>query len=69
MNPQRETAAQMLGSPTTATSTPMLERVQRKVLDKFMDARTTPQTKRVMAKVHKQLAHVDATFTSVNDQF
>jgi hypothetical protein len=57
MKPQRETAAQMLGSPMTATSTPMLERVQKRVLDKFMDARTTSQTKRVAAKVNKQLAH------------
>jgi hypothetical protein len=42
MNLQRETAAQRLGSSTTAASTPMLERVQKRVLDKFMDARTTP---------------------------
>jgi hypothetical protein len=34
MNLQKETAAQMLGSPTTAASTPMLERVQKRVLDR-----------------------------------
>jgi hypothetical protein len=55
MSPQRETAARMLGSLTTAASTLMLERVQKRVLDKLMDAKTTPQTKRVAAKVHKRL--------------
>jgi hypothetical protein len=65
MNPQRETAARMLGSLTTAASTPMLERVQKRVLDKLMDAKTTPQTKSVAAKIYKQLAHNDATFTSI----
>jgi hypothetical protein len=69
MNPQRETAAQVLGSPRTAASTPMLERVQKRVLDEFMYARTTPQTKRVDTKVHKQLAHNDAIFTFIVDQF
>ncbi len=67
MNPQRENAVRMLGSLITAASTPMLERVQKRVLDKFMDAKSTLQTKRVAAKVHKQLAHNDATFTSVVD--
>jgi hypothetical protein len=34
MNLQRETAARMLGPPTTAASTPMLEKVQKRVLDR-----------------------------------
>ena len=33
-----------------------MERVQKRVLDKFLDNNTSPQTKRVAAKVHAQLA-------------
>jgi hypothetical protein len=57
----------MLGSPTTATQqNPTLEKVQKRVLDKFMDAMTTPQTERVVAKVHKQLIN---NFTTIVDCF
>jgi hypothetical protein len=38
-------------------------------LDKFLDSATTPQTKRFAAKVHTQLAHKDAAFTSVVERF
>lgn len=70
INPQGETAARMLGLSMTATQQmPMLERVQKRVLDKFMDANTTPQTKRVTDKVHKQLTHNGATFTTIVDCF
>lgn len=34
-----------------------------------MDNTTTPQTKRVEAKVHAQLAHKDAAFTTVVERF
>ncbi len=34
-----------------------------------MDSATTPQTKRFAAKVHTQLAHKDAAFTSVVERF
>ena len=47
----------------------MMERVQKRVLDKFLDNNTSPQTKRVAAKVHAQLAHNDAAFTMVVDRF
>ncbi len=43
----------------------MMERVQKRVMDKLFDAATTPQTKRVVAKVHAQLPQKDATFTTV----
>jgi hypothetical protein len=57
----------MTGTPKAATSSPppMMERVQKRVMDKLFDAATTPQTKRVVAKVHAQLAQTDATFMIV----
>jgi hypothetical protein len=66
MNPHGEQAGAVIGNtPATAsTSTPMIERVQKKVLDKFLDVTTTPMTKKVVAKVHANLAHRDAAFTS-----
>jgi hypothetical protein len=51
----------------TASRPSMMERVQKRVMDKLFDAATTPQTKRVVAKVHKQLAQKDANFTTVVD--
>jgi hypothetical protein len=61
----------MTGTLKAATSSPppMMERVQKGVMDKLFDAVTTPQTKRVMAKVHAQLAQKDATFTTVIDRY
>jgi len=47
----------------------MMERVQKRVMDKLFDAATTFQTKRVVAKVHAQLAQKDVTFTTVVDQY
>ena len=47
----------------------MMERVQKRVMDKLFDAATTPQTKRVVARVHAQLAQKDATFTTVVDRY
>ena len=35
----------------------------------MFDAATTPQTKRVVAKVHAQLTQKDATFTTVVDRY
>jgi hypothetical protein len=60
----------MKGTPAkaTASSPPlMMERVQKRVMDKLFDAATTPQTKRVVARVHAQLAQKDATFMTVVD--
>jgi hypothetical protein len=56
----------MTGTPKAATSSPppKMERVQKRVMDKLFDAATTPQTKRIVAKVHAQLAQKDATFTT-----
>jgi hypothetical protein len=60
----------MMGTPNAATSSPpMMERVQKRVIDKLIDAATTPQTKRVVAKVHVQLAQKDATFTTVVNRY
>jgi hypothetical protein len=47
----------------------MMERVQKRILDKFLDNNTTPQTKRVAAKFHAQLARNDAAFTLEVDCF
>jgi hypothetical protein len=47
----------------------MIKRVQKRVLDKLLNAATTPQTKRVVAKVHVQLAHKDAAFTTLVKRF
>ena len=41
----------------------------RDVMDKMFDAATTPQTKRVVAKVHAQLAQKDAIFTTVVNRY
>ncbi len=43
----------------------MMDRVQKRVLDKFLDSATTPQTKRFAAKVHNQLVRNDGAFTTV----
>jgi hypothetical protein len=61
----------MTGTPkaTASSPPPMMERVQKRVMDKLFDAATTPQTKRVVAKVHAQLAQKDATFTTVVDRY
>ena len=61
----------MTGTPkaTASSPPPMMERVQKRVMDKLFDAATTPQTKRVVAKVHAQLAQKDATFTTVVDHY
>ncbi len=45
----------------------MIDRVQKRVLDKFLDSTTTPRTKRFAAKVHTQLARNDGVFTTVVD--
>jgi hypothetical protein len=47
----------------------MMKRVQKRMLDKFLATSTTAQTKRVVAKIHAQLAHKDATFTTVVEHF
>jgi hypothetical protein len=47
----------------------MMEKVQKRVLDTFLDHTTTPQTKRVVTKVHDQLVHKDAAFTTVVERF
>ncbi len=66
INPCRETAAVINGSqmaPVLQSLVQMMDRVQKRVLDKFLDSTTTPQTKRFAAKVHTQVTHKDAAFT------
>ena len=50
IDPHKETAA-MTTTAMVLRSPAMMERVQKRVLDKFLDNITTPQTKRVVAKV------------------
>jgi hypothetical protein len=69
IDPCRETVGMMTGTQTATLRSPMMERVQKRVFDKFLDAATTPQTKKVVAKVHTQLAHKDAAFTMVVERF
>ncbi len=60
-----------MGTPkaTASSPPPMMERVQKRVMDKLFDAATTPQIKRIVAKVHVQLAQKDATFMTVVDRY
>ena len=63
-------SAMMTGTPkATASSPPMMERVQKRVMNTLFDNATTPQTTRVVAKVHAQLANKDATFTTVVNRY
>jgi hypothetical protein len=50
-----------------AVTATMTERVQKRVLGVFLNASTTLPTKKIVAKVHAQLARKDAAFTSVVD--
>ncbi len=61
----------LTGTPkaTASSPSPMMEREQKRVMDKLFDAATTPQTKRVVVKVHTQLTQKDATFTTVVDRY
>jgi hypothetical protein len=51
MHPHREqtTAMVVTGTPAIALSLPMMERDQKRVLDKIKNWSLTPQTKRVVA--------------------
>jgi hypothetical protein len=61
------TAAAAVTAPAALTAT-MAERVQKRVLDVFLNV-SSPATKKIVAKVHAQLARKDPAFTSVVDQF
>jgi hypothetical protein len=65
----RKTAASSTLAPVAAVMATMTERVQKRVLDVFLNVSTTLPTKKIAAKVHAQLARKDAAFTSVVDQF
>jgi hypothetical protein len=67
MHPHREQTAVMVVTGTLAItlSPPMMKRVQKRNLDKFKNGSTTPQTKRVVAKVNTKLVHRDPAFTAV----
>jgi hypothetical protein len=47
----------------------MMDRVQKRELDKFLDSATTPQTQRFATKFLTQLVHKDPAFTSVVERF
>ncbi len=70
LDPHKESATMVTGGSQMACSLQqMMDRVQKRALDKFLDSTTTPQTKTIAAKVHTQLAHKDAVFTSVVEHF
>jgi len=65
------TAVAAVTAPAVLTAT-MAERVQRRVLDVFLNVSlnvSSPATKEIAAKVHAQLAHKDPAFASVIDRF
>ena len=65
------TAAAAVTAPAALTAT-MAERVQKRVLDVFLNVSlnaSSPATKKIAAKVHTQLARKDPAFTSVVDRF
>ena len=69
LDPCKESAVMVTGGYQTARSPQqMMDRVQKRVLDKFLDSATTPQTKRFAAKVHTQLAQNDGAFMTVVDR-
>jgi hypothetical protein len=55
--------------PPVSSPLPMMKSMQKRVMDELFDAATTPRTKRVVAKVHAQLAQNDAIFTTVVDRY
>jgi hypothetical protein len=65
MDPHHETMVRK--SPSIAPVVTMMERVQKKMLHRFLDQSTTPATNRVEGRAHVQIAHNDAAFTSVID--
>ena len=70
LDPCKESAAMVTGCSQMARSPQqMMDRVQKRVLDKFLDSATTPQTKRFAAKVHTQLARNDGAFTTLSMAF
>jgi hypothetical protein len=71
MDPHQEVARKMAASstptPAAAVTATMTERVQKRVLDVFLNGSTTLPIKKIAAKVHAQLTRKDAAFTSVID--
>ncbi len=63
----RKTAASLTPVPAMAVMATKTERVQKRVLDVFLNASTTLPMKKIAAKVHAQLVRKDAAFTSVVD--
>jgi hypothetical protein len=55
----------VMGILAISSSHPMMERVQKRALDKFTNVLKTTQTRKVVAKVHTKLAHRDPAFTAV----
>jgi hypothetical protein len=54
-------------TPSIAPVVTMMERVQKRMLHKFLDRSTTPATKRVAGRAHAQIVRNDAAFMSVID--
>ena len=54
---------------TVPTGPAKLDRVGKKVLEKFMDPTTTPGTKKVVARTHNKIANRDPAMTKMVDLF
>ena len=54
---------------TVPTGSARLDRVGKKVLEKFMDPTTTPGTKKVLARTHNKITKRDPAMTKMVDLF
>jgi hypothetical protein len=65
MDPHHKTMK--MKSPTIAPVATIMERVQKRMVYKFLDQSTTPATKKVAGRAHVQIMRNDAAFTSAID--
>ena len=72
MNPHGEQAGASVAvtaAATVPTGPAKLDRVGKKVLEKFMDPTTTPGTKKIVARTHSKIANRDPAMTKMVDLF
>jgi hypothetical protein len=70
MDPHQETAAMATAASVeqvVVLAPTMIDRVQKRVLDVYLNVTNTPPTKKIAAKVHTQITRNDAAFTAVID--
>jgi hypothetical protein len=72
MDPHQETAktaaVALLAASVAVLASTIINRVKKSRLDVFLNATTTSPTKKIVAKVHTQIACNDAVFTAVIDK-